>query len=80
MTIQLLSTRYGKSKATLATALNEDPARVAFEDPSIFPGARGLFTGADIKPGERFALVMGPPTRRRFATVQRTLSGLFKVG
>lgn len=79
MTIQLRSQQYGKSKATLTAQLNEDPARVRFEDPSIFAGSRGQFTGADVKPGERFPLVMDHPKRSRFATLQRRLDGTFEV-
>lgn len=79
MTIQLRSQQYGKSKATLQEALNTTPTRVWFEDPSIFPGSRGQFTGADVKPGERFPLVMDHPKRSRFATLQRRPDGTFKV-
>lgn len=79
MTIQLQSQQYGKSKATLAAQLNQDARRVWFEDPSVFPGSRGQFTGADVKPGERFALVMDHPKRSRFASVVRREDGTFKV-
>lgn len=79
MTIQLYTVRHGKSKAALQAELNAMPERVQFYNPSImvFP-QDAVFTGADMKPGERFACVLDPDTRRRFATVARTVSG-FRV-
>lgn len=79
MTIQVSSTRFATSKKVLEAALNSNPEQVAFADPSLFEGSRGVFTGADIKNPEKFAVVMDPQTRRRFATVQRKFNGQFKV-
>ena len=78
MSIQLGTyASHGKSKKVLQDALNSTPARVRFEDPSIFQ-SRGTFFGNDIHTGERFPIVMDPPTRRRFATIVRTES-VFRV-
>lgn len=77
MTIQLASTQFGTSKATLQAALNSEQT-VRFHDPSIFPGSRGDFNSSRIEVGEQFAVVMDPATRRRFATVKRTDKG-FRV-
>jgi len=79
MTIQVASTRFASSKATLQAALNSTPDHVRFDDPSIFEGSRGHFDASSIKPGEKFPVVMDPQTRRRFATVERKLNGQFKV-
>lgn len=79
MTIQVASTRFASSKQVLETALNTTPDHVHFDDPSIFPGSRGHFNATTIQIGEKFAVVMDPQTRRRFATVQRKLNGQFKV-
>lgn len=79
MTIQLATIRHGKSKAALQAELNAMPERVRFYDPSLFsPAHGGSFTGLDMAVGERFACVLDPETRRRFATVARTVSG-FRV-
>lgn len=76
MTIQVLTEN--KSKATLLAALTTDPAKVRFYDPSIVAERR--FTGADIKPGESFLVVMDHPRRTRFATITRRLiGGAFQV-
>lgn len=78
MTIQLGTyASHGRSKAVLQDALNSTPASVRFEDPSISQ-SRGTFYGNDIRVGERFPIVMDPPTRRRFAIVVRTERG-FRV-
>ncbi len=81
MTIQLGTYKsHGTSKTVLQAALNEQPERVRFEDPSIFQGSRGTFYGNDIKNGEKFPIVMDPQTRRRFATIVRDLNtGAFRV-
>lgn len=79
MTIQLASPAFGKSKATLLDALKRTPALVRFTDPSIFPGSRGNFTGADITAGDSFPIVMDPTTRRRFAKVVCKADGTFRV-
>lgn len=73
MTIQLKSTRHGKSKLTLAAAMNESPSTVSFYDPSIINEL--FFTAADMEVGASFACVLDPDTRRRFATVKRTANG-----
>ncbi len=65
-----------KSKAHLLKALKEGTAR--FYDPSPFNG-RGNFSASSIENGEKFAVVMDPQTRRRFATVSRGTDGTFKV-
>lgn len=77
MTIQLHTIRHGKSKAALQAELNAMPDRVAFWDPAIInPRFGGRPFAADmIQPGESFACVLDPDTRRRFATVARTPSG-----
>ncbi len=75
MTVQVLTEN--KSKAVLLAALTTDPSRVRLYDPSFVAERR--FTGSDIKPGERFPVVMDHPLRRRFAQVVRTPSGAFKV-
>ena len=78
MTVQLVSANaYGKSKATLQAALTAHPSLVWFDDPS--PWGSRSFTGADIKPGDRFLVVMDPKTRMRFAEVERRSDGSFKV-
>lgn len=79
MTIQVMSRTAAKSKKTLEVALNESAGLVNFYDPSIFEGSRGQFTGEDIKPGEKFPVVMDHPQRNRFATVSRKPDGKFKV-
>ncbi len=79
MTILCQSPGFTKSKATLQAALNENAGAVKFEDPSIFPGSRGYFNGGSIQPGEKFPIVMDPPTRRRFAIVKRLTDGQFRV-
>lgn len=80
MTIQLVSTKYGKSKATLAAALEVNPRLVSFFDPAVFgPKNGGPFTGQEIAPGERILVVLDPVTRRRFAEVARKKDGAFTV-
>lgn len=79
MTIQVTSAVFGKSKASLQTALNTTPTAVVFYDPSIFEGSRGYFTGSDIGKGEQFAVVMDHPKRLRFSTIKRLEDGSFKV-
>lgn len=80
MTVQLAShLAHGKSKKVLQEALSRTPGQVRFYDPSIFSGSRGVFTGAAITAGDRFAVVMDPDTRRRFATVVCKADGTFKV-
>lgn len=79
MTIQLKSPGVAKSKATLQAALNSNAKAVRFEDPSIFPGSRGIFTGDQIPSGDHFPLVMDPQTRRRFGVVTRRIDGTFKI-
>jgi hypothetical protein len=79
MTIQLHTIRHGKSKAALQAELNAMPDRVRFWNPSPFSDNRsGFFSGSEMKPGESFACVLDPDTRRRFAIVARTASG-FRV-
>lgn len=78
MTIQVAIPAYGKSKATLQAILDSNPKDCKFYDPSLFQG-RGHFDGRAIDPGEHFAVVMDPATRRRFATVTRKANGTFKV-
>jgi len=75
MTVQVLTEN--KSKAVLLAALTTAPQSVRLYDPSFVAERR--FTGADIKPGERFPVVMDHPRRNRFAEIIRTPSGLFKV-
>lgn len=77
MTIQLQSREFGKSKATLAAALNASPASVWFYNPSIV--CEGEFSGDEIKPHERFPIVMDPPKRQRFAEIWRRPDGTFRV-
>ena len=80
MTYQLATAAVGRSKATLAAALNERPERVAFTDPSLFgPRGGGSFTGADFVAGERAEVVLDPATRRRFARIVRKRDGSFRV-
>lgn len=79
MTIQLTSAAFSKSKAALLDGLRRTPALVKFNDPSIFPGSRGQFTGADVTAGDSFAIVMDPATRRRFAEVVCKADGTFRV-
>lgn len=75
MTVQCLTEN--KSKAVLLDALKTRPESVRFYDPSIVSERR--FTGRDIKPGDRFPVVMDHPKRSRFAEVSRTSTGVFKV-
>lgn len=75
MTVQVLTEN--KSKAVLLDALQKRPKTVRLYDPSIVSERR--FTGRDIKPGERFAVVMDHPKRSRFAEVVRSTTGVFKV-
>ena len=75
MTIQVHN--FAKSKATLQAALTETPDKVTFSDPSPF-GVH-YFTGATIRVGESFPVVMDPATRMRFAGVARRKDGMFKV-
>lgn len=79
MTIQIAAPfKYGKSKAVLSAALNGDECgQVNFADPLPF-GTR-YFTGLKIGVGERFAVVMDPETRMRFAEVVRKADGTFRV-
>jgi hypothetical protein len=77
MTIQVLN--FNKSKAVLQEQLQSDPSKVNFYDPSIFSGTREDFTGADIPPGDSFAVVMDHPKRTRFAQVICNKDGSFKV-
>lgn len=79
MTIQVSSTRVARSKATLEAALAADPREVWFYDPSIFQGSRGTFSADEVKPGDRFPVVMDPATRQRFAEIVRKPDGSFKV-
>ncbi len=79
MTIQLKSPGVAKSKATLQAALNSNAKAVWFEDPSIFAGSRGIFTGDQIPAGDNFAIVMDPQTRMRFSTLLRRIDGTFKI-
>lgn len=72
MTIQLnFPTSAGKNKKALQDALNEKPSKVVFMEPT--PWAQTLFTEPNAP--DRFAVVMDPETRRRFATVTRTPKG-----
>jgi hypothetical protein len=77
MTVALRSAKFSASKGVLQDALNTQPDRVEFHDPSLFN--ERWFTGHDIKVGERFPVVMDPATRRRFSTVVRKSDGTFKV-
>ena len=77
MTVLLSTARFGTSKGVLEQTLNTKPQDVTFRDPSIYN--ERWFTGADIKVGERFPVVMDPATRRRFSTVIRKSDGTFKV-
>lgn len=77
MTIILRTPAAGKSKKSLESALNEDPSKVRFEDPSFF-FPKPSFTGDTIEDGASFPVVMDPETRRRFSTVARK-GGVFKV-
>ncbi len=77
MTVQVQSATFGKSKKVLQQALTESPQSVRFHDPSFFNPRS--FTGADIKPGEKFPVVMDPATRQRFSTVERKSDGSFRV-
>ena len=79
VTIQLASTRFGESKVKLQATLNSHPDWVRFDDPSPFNDSRGNFSAVNVKLGEKFAVVMDPATRRRFATVRRLEDGSFKV-
>lgn len=80
MTWQLVSPLYGKSKAVLEAALNEAPERVRFTDPAVFgPKGGGAFQGNEILPGESGTVVLDPATRRRFARIERTTKGVFRV-
>lgn len=76
MTIQVYSD-HAKSKATLTAALNSNPQAVRFYDPSLFNSR--IFRASEMKPGERFPVVMDPQTRRRFAEVERRADGSFRV-
>lgn len=75
MTIQVQTAN--QSKAVLLACLTDKPESVRFYDPSIVNERR--FTGADIKPGDRFPVVMDHPKRNRFAEVIRKADGTFKV-
>lgn len=77
MTIQLATARHGTSKAVLQAALTAGARSVVFADPSIFNPRS--FYGTEIQPGESFACVLDPATRRRFCTVKRLADGTFKV-
>jgi hypothetical protein len=83
MTVQLAprtAALYGKSKATLQAALTETPFRVAFDDPSMFsPRHGGCFNGTNLTVGEKFAVVMDPAKRTRFATIELKPDGKIKV-
>ena len=75
MTIQVCTAN--QSKAILLACLTDKPESVRFYDPSIINERQ--FTGADIKPGERFPVVMDHPKRNRFAVIIRKPDGTFKV-
>lgn len=77
MTIQVYHPEHGKNKATLAAAMNADPEKVRFYNPTPFGAS--YFTAAKVTPGESFPVVMDPQTRRRFAIVKRNADGTFKV-
>lgn len=74
MTIQVLSCN--ASKAKLLEALRTQPSAVTFYDPSILN--ERWFSGADIKEGEAFAVVMDHPKRTRFARIVKAPKG-FRV-
>jgi len=78
MTIQLATVRHGTSKKALEAAMTAMPERVRFADPSIF--APREFAASEMRLGEKFACVMDPETRRRFALIKRRLDGTFRVG
>lgn len=69
--------KHGKSKATLQAALNSDLEIVNFMEPT--PWEERYFSQTSVKPGEKFAVVMDPATRMRFATVQQRADGSWKV-
>lgn len=75
MAIQVLTCN--ASKVKLLAALQTQPQAVSFYDPSIMNERR--FSGADVKHGESFTVVMDPQTRRRFAKVMRRPNGEFRV-
>jgi hypothetical protein len=75
MTIRLQSPQFGKSKKALEEALNSGQT-VWFDDPSPF-GDRA-FRASERLVGTKFACVMDPQTRMRFATIERR-SGGWKV-
>lgn len=79
MTVQIAPPyKYGKSKQVLKDALNgDDCGLVIFYDPSIMNSR--YFKGTEIRPGENFAAVLDPQTRRRFAIVGRKADGTFTV-
>ncbi len=77
MTIQVCNPAHGASKAALAKALNEAPSQVQFREPTPFEDK--LFYANSVRAGTRFAVVMDPATRRRFATVVRKADGSWGV-
>lgn len=77
MTIQCLTPGAAVSKATLQAALNSDPGKVKFREPT--PTRDRLFSGADWPHGMCKPVVMDPATRRRFSMVERLQDGTFRV-